>query len=57
MTEVCGNCKHHRPDRPEGGDINEWFCNNEDSEYYTDLTEYGDGCDSFEERWKDADSD
>ena len=49
-NECCGKCKYHKPDRPCGGDINDWYCDNEELEYYTDYTEYDDTCDSFEER-------
>lgn len=48
--EICGKCRYHKPDSSHGGDIKEWYCNNEDSEYYTDYTEYTDSCEEFEER-------
>ena len=42
---ICGHCKYHRTDRD--GD---WYCANPDSDYYTDWTEYNDGCEDGEER-------
>lgn len=48
--EICGNCVHHRKEwSPDG----EWYCNNRECDYYTDLTDYDDGCDEFESRWSD----
>ncbi len=46
--KICGNCKYQKPDNPYGGDINEWYCTNEDSDNYTDYTDYIDSCDEFE---------
>ena len=46
--EICGKCKHHKPDNPYGGDINEWYCVNEDSDNYTDYTEWKDSCENWE---------
>lgn len=43
--ECCGTCRFHRID-----DDGEWICVNEDSEYYTDYTEYGDWCEEHEEK-------
>ena len=43
--EVCGRCMWHRYES-----TGDWSCNNEDSEFYTDYTEYKDSCDEFEER-------
>lgn len=43
--KICGLCKWHRTD--EDGD---WQCMNPDSEYYTDWTEYKDGCEEQESR-------
>lgn len=43
--ECCGTCRFHRTD-----DDGEWICVNEDSEYYTDYTKYGDWCEEHEER-------
>lgn len=45
MEQYCGTCKYHCTD-----DNGEWICVNELSEYYTDYTEYGDWCESHEER-------
>ncbi len=42
--KICGKCKHHFCTK---GD---WHCDNPESEYYTDYTEYNDGCDDFESR-------
>ena len=50
MNEICGNCKHHKPDNPYGGDISEWYCDNADSDYHIYYTDYDDSCDAWEER-------
>ena len=51
MEECCGKCKHHKAVIIRGKNCHlDWFCDNEDSEYYTDYTGYSDGCDEFEER-------
>ena len=42
---VCGYCKWHVKDPHEEGD---WYCNNEYSDYYTDLTSFEDSCADFE---------
>lgn len=40
---VCGTCKYHETD---GCDF---ICNNPESDYYSDWTEYDDTCDEWEE--------
>lgn len=42
--EICGTCRYHRNDGTD------WVCINQDSEYYSDWTEYGDQCEEWEER-------
>lgn len=45
MDECCGTCKYRivecYPD---------FSCNNQDSEYYTDITDYKHTCQDWEER-------
>lgn len=41
----CGECRYHHIDHD--GD---WFCNNPDSAYYCDWTEYDDYCEDGKER-------
>lgn len=48
MRECCGNCKHHLS--PWKSRENGWTCNNEDSDCYGLITEYGDYCGEFEEK-------
>ena len=48
--EICRKCKYYKPDNPYGGDINEWYCANENSSNYTDYTEWEDSCDNWEAR-------
>lgn len=51
MREICGECKHHKSDKQDGDFAYiGWYCDNEDSDYYTDYTEYDDSCDCFEKR-------
>ena len=51
-SEICGKCKHHFCDNSTGysSENKSWFCNNKDSEYYEELTEYEDSCEEFTER-------
>lgn len=42
--QICGECKHHKTDEID------WYCDNEESEYYTAYTEYMDYCRMFEQR-------
>lgn len=44
MDNCCGTCKWH------GKAKNEWTCNNDESDYFTDYTGYSDCCDDWEER-------
>lgn len=45
----CGTCKYHQiEDNFLGGD--DWMCINDQSEYYTDWTDYNHCCDEWEER-------
>lgn len=45
MTEqCCGTCRWHRREPIDDG----WVCVNADSEYCTDWTEYGHGCEEWE---------
>lgn len=44
--ERCGTCKYHRRDDTTDG----WFCANEESDYYSDFTEYKDKCEEWEGR-------
>lgn len=46
MNEICGECKYHRYDRESG----DWVCENDDSEYFAEFTDYNDSCDGYEER-------
>lgn len=52
MEECCGKCKFHRAVRTDKGSDNvvDWFCDNNESDNYTDYTDYGDSCEDFEER-------
>lgn len=45
MKECCGTCTYHicMP-------LDEWVCDNEDSEAYALDTAYGDSCDCYESR-------
>lgn len=43
---MCGECRHQYPADTKGN----WCCCNEDSDYYTEYTEYTDTCDCFEQR-------
>ena len=43
----CGTCRWHDRDEEYS---DEFTCDNEDSEYYADYTDYGDICDCYEER-------
>lgn len=42
--QICGECKYHKTDEID------WYCDNEESEYYTAYTEYMDFCRMFEQR-------
>lgn len=42
----CGNCKNHIYD----DDAQDWVCDCEDSEFYSDYTGYNDKCEEWEER-------
>ena len=44
--EVCGCCGYHYYDK----DDEEWVCDCQESERYSDYTEYGDTCEEWEER-------
>jgi len=47
MTDnICGKCKYHQHEEIDDG----WVCVNENSRYFTDWTEYEDGCEDYEER-------
>ena len=46
QNEVCGTCKYHCHANLD----NDWVCENEDSEYYADWTEYNDSCEDWEGR-------
>lgn len=48
--EICGKCKYHKPANPYYMEDNEFLCDNEGSEYYSDYTDYTDSCEEFEER-------
>lgn len=45
MSECCGTCKYYKYDYKSQG----WVCNNPDSEYDADLTDYGDSCAEYED--------
>ena len=50
---ICGECEHHEFHKRfyQGGkETSVWYCNCEDSDYYTDYTEYTDTCPMFQER-------
>lgn len=40
---ICGECKWHEKSL-------DWFCCCEDSEYFTEYTDYTDSCECFEQR-------
>ena len=52
--QICGECRHHKAFMEELGLHQErykhYFCDNEQSDYYTDFTDYTDTCDCFEQR-------
>ena len=45
-SEVCGTCKWCKYWQQD----DDWYCDNEESEYYTDWMAYGDKCEEWEER-------
>lgn len=45
-NKVCGTCKHHCPANLSG----DWWCCNDDSEFFLDYTDYRDRCDEWEGR-------
>ena len=53
---ICGECKWHKGTVRRTYDSDyyyetvDWFCDNKDSDYYTDYTEYADTCECFEQR-------
>ena len=47
FAEICGTCKHHKPDLFDGED---WRCDNERSQHYCLETDYQDSCEDWEER-------
>ena len=59
--ECCGTCQWHMMQtrivgaksiyeaKTSSQVVNEWFCNNKRSNYYTDFTDYEDSCDEWEE--------
>lgn len=51
-SEICGKCKHHFCDNANGysSENKTWYCNNQNSKNYEELTEYEDSCDEYEER-------
>lgn len=44
---ICGNCKHHVC---MDSDSDDWICENDESDCFGCVTDYGDGCLDFEER-------
>ena len=44
--QICGECKWHRLYEHD----KYWSCDNKDSDYYTDYTEYTDTCPMWEQR-------
>jgi hypothetical protein len=52
MDKCCGTCQHHKCEGSYCGDDPEWICDNPDSDYYGDYTEYDDGeeCVDYERR-------
>lgn len=47
--ECCGHCRYHLPDL-EFPEKKDFTCDCEESEYYTDYTEFNDSCEYWEER-------
>ena len=47
----CGTCKHNTPEY-EGGTrkVKDFYCDNEESEYYGLPTTYDDSCEDWEEK-------
>lgn len=45
----CGNCAHHTP-LWKNGQSSGWTCDNEQSDNYGLITEYGDRCQDYEEK-------
>lgn len=43
-TGHCGTCKYHGYEHTSKG----WVCENEESDYFSDWTEYEDGCEEWE---------
>lgn len=52
--EICGTCKYHchTLNVCYGGkhEVDEWACDNLESDYYTFITEYTDSCMDYERR-------
>ena len=46
--EVCGTCRYHRINNRTG----EWQCDNPESDYFTDYTDYMDTCPEYMRRMK-----
>jgi len=44
--KVCGTCLYNKFDRSESF----YYCGNERSDYYTDLTHYNDDCEHWEQK-------
>lgn len=45
-VSCCGTCRYHRKDKDH-----DWYCNNQDAEFYTVETDYGtEACEEYEER-------
>ena len=52
---ICGECKYHKGDYITNAfnghrEVRGFKCENEQSYYYTDYTEYEDTCECFEKR-------
>lgn len=47
MREICGKCKWCKKST---GHFETWFCDQKDSDYYIDYTDYADTCEQFEQR-------
>lgn len=49
--KICGECRWHKSDKMDNGFAYiGWYCDNVQSEYYTDFTDYSDMCEAWEQR-------
>lgn len=49
MKKICANCKYNICERNSRNDT-QFYCDNEDGEYFGVPTAYDDSCDDYEEK-------